>query len=62
MLACYNINPEMQRAFAEVIFLMSSTLQLSAHIIYKEKKKKKEKNVDFCNILSRQCFTNLAVS
>lgn len=43
MLFNHNTNPEIQRAFAEVISLMSSTLQLSVHTVYKGEKKREEK-------------------
>lgn len=59
MLLHHNTNPEIQRAFAEVISLMSSTLQLSVHTVYKGEKKKRGKNVGFANIMSGNCFTNL---
>lgn len=60
MLFHHNTNPEIQRAFAEVLSLMSSTLQLSVHTVYKGiKKKKRGKNVGFANIMPGNYFTNL---
>lgn len=41
MLACHNTNTDMQTVFAKVRFLVSSTLQLSAHTIYKEENEEK---------------------
>lgn len=40
MLFHHNTNPEIQRAFAEVISLMSSPPQLFAHTVYKNKTNK----------------------